>query len=113
MREADVALTPMPQAAGQTKARPVILLKQMPPFGDWLVCGVSSQLHQEAAGFDEILKLTDTDCRRSGLKVASLIRLGFLAVLPAERLLGILVSISQERHERILQRLGAFLQNKS
>ena len=113
MREADVALTPMPQADGQTKARPVVLLKQMPPFGDWLVCGISSQLHQEAAGFDEIIKLADTDFRHSGLKAASLIRLGFLAVLPAERLLGVLGSISQERHERILQRLGAFLQNKN
>ena len=47
MKEGDVALTPLPQADGQIKNRPVILLRQMPAFGDFLVCGISTQLHQE------------------------------------------------------------------
>jgi len=41
----------------------------------------------------------------SGLKAASVIRLGFLTTLPARRLLGIVGSISRERHQRLLQRL--------
>ncbi len=109
MTGGDVALTPLPQADGCIKPRPVILLRQMPPFGDWLICGVSTQLHQEVAGFDDIIETTHPDFRRSGLKSASLIRLGFLAVLPADHLLGALGSISLERHNRLLQRLAAFL----
>ena len=110
MREGTVALTTLPQADGQTKARPVVLLRQMPGFGDWLVCGVSTQLQQEVKGFDEIITAQDRDFRETGLKAASVVRLGFLAVLPANRLLGILGSISDERHTRLLSRLVAHLE---
>jgi mRNA interferase MazF len=110
MTEGDVTLTPFPQADGRSKLRPAILLRQMPPFGDWLVCGVSTQLHQEVVGFDETIDPSHPDFRPSGLKAPSLIRLGYLVVLPADRLLGVLGSISSERHARLLQRLVAFLQ---
>lgn len=113
MNEGDVALTPLPQADGQAKLRPVILLRQMPPFGDWLVCGVSTQLHQQVAGFDEVVAPLHGDFARSGLKAASLIRLGFLAVLPGGHFPGVLGSVSRERHARLLQRLSAFLATES
>jgi hypothetical protein len=45
MTQGDIALAPLPQADGRTKLRPVILLRQVPHFGDWLICGVSTQLH--------------------------------------------------------------------
>jgi mRNA interferase MazF len=109
MREGDVALTPLPQADGRIKNRPVVALRQMPPFGDWLVCGVSTQLHQQAAGFDDIIERTHPDFEGSGLKASSLIRLGFLAVLPASSFVGIIGSISRERHERLVQRLSVHL----
>ena len=54
----------------------------MPPYGDLLVCGVSTQLRQRVAGFDDQIGPGDPDFRASGLKAPSLIRLGFLAVLP-------------------------------
>jgi mRNA interferase MazF len=110
MNEGDVALTPLPQADGRTKPRPAILLRQMPPFGDWLVCGVSTQLQHEVDGFDDQIGPPDADYRMSGLKAPSLIRLGFLVVLPAGRLMGSLGSISPERHQLLLQRLSAFLE---
>ncbi|MBJ7391752.1 MAG: hypothetical protein JHC85_09305 [Chthoniobacterales bacterium] len=81
----------------------------MPPFGDWLVCGVSTQLQQEVAGFDDIIDPSDPDFPGSGLKATSLIRLGFLAVLPEDQLLGILGSISGERHRALMSRLSKFL----
>jgi len=90
----------------------VILLRQMPPFGDWLVCGVSTQLRQQVTGFDETIEPTHSDFSRSGLKAPSLIRLGFLAVLPADRLLGVLGSISSERRRRLLHRLAVFLESE-
>jgi len=109
MNAGDVALTPLPQSDGRTKPRPAILLRRMPPFGDWLVCGVSSQLHQQVAGFDDIILPSHPDFFRSGLKAASLVRLGFLTVLPEDHFLGVLGSISRDRHAALLQRLSVFL----
>ncbi len=109
MTGGDVALTPLPPVDGRTKPRPALLLRRMPPFGDWLICGVSTQLHQEFAGFDDVIEPAHPDFPGSGLKSASVIRLGFLTVLPADHFLGVLGSISRERHSRLLQRLSAFL----
>ena len=109
MKAGDVALTPLPQSDGRLKLRPAILLHRMPPFGDWLVCGVSTQLRQTVAGFDDVIESGHADFVMSGLKADSVIRLGFLTVLPADHFSGILGSISKERHQRLLQRLAEFL----
>jgi mRNA interferase MazF len=82
MKEGDVVLTPVPQADGSTKNRPAILLPEFPPYKDFLVCAVSTQLHQEVKAFDEIISTSDPDFASRGLKSESLIRLGFLAMLP-------------------------------
>ncbi len=82
MKEGDVILTPIPQADGQVKNRPAIILREMPPYRDVLVCGVSTQLRQQVDNFDEIISPADADFPLSGLLAESLIRLGFLAVLP-------------------------------
>ncbi len=55
MQEGDVVLTPIPQADGGTKNRPALILREMPPYGDLLVCGLSTQLRHYVAGFDEII----------------------------------------------------------
>ncbi|MDE3066785.1 MAG: type II toxin-antitoxin system PemK/MazF family toxin [Verrucomicrobiota bacterium] len=105
MTEGDIALAPLPQADGQIKNRPIVLLRRLPPFGDFLVCGVSTQLHQRVAGFDETIVPADNEFAASGLKAASLIRLGFLAVLPESALLGKIGSLSSERQQRLLANL--------
>jgi mRNA interferase MazF len=79
MREGDVLLAPLLQEDGTRKDRPALFLKRMPPFQDFLVCGVSTQLQQAVPGFDETIVPSDADFRTSGLKAASLIRLGYLA----------------------------------
>ena len=109
MKEGDVVLTPLPQADGRTKNRPVVVLRTMPPHDDLLVCGVSTQLYQEVSGFDEVVGAGDADFSGSGLKAPSLIRLGFLAVLPTGSFLGAIGSISVERHRRLLGRLASHL----
>ncbi|MSR65012.1 MAG: transcriptional regulator [Verrucomicrobiae bacterium] len=105
MNEGDIALAPLPQVDGQIKNRPVVLLRRLPPFDDLLVCGVSTQLHHQVANFDEVLNPSDAEYAASGLKAASLIRLGFLAVLPEASLLGKIGSLSSERHRRLLSNL--------
>ncbi len=112
MKEGDVALAPLPQSDGRVKPRPVVVLREMPPFADWLVCGVSTQLQQRAAGLDEIIEPPHPDFTRSGLKAASLIRVGFLTVLPASQFLGVIGSISRERHQRLLESICRHLNPK-
>ena len=104
-----MVLTPIPQADGTVKNRPAIILREMPPFRDLLVCGVSTQLHQEVQGFDELISPSDADFKSSGLVAESLIRLGFLAVLPRNNIMGTIGSISYERHKRLLKNLGDHL----
>jgi len=109
MKEGDVILTPIPQADGRVKNRPAIILREMPSYGDMLVCGVSTQLHHYVHGFDELLSLTDADFASSGLVAASLIRLSFLAVLPRTNIAGVIGSIAPERHKRLLEALSNYL----
>ena len=109
MKEGDVVITPVPQADGELKDRPAIFLREMPPYRDLLVCGVSTQLHQYVENFDEIIFPADADFKYSGLRAKSLIRLGFLAVLPRHRVLGSIGSISDKRHKHLLKTLSDYL----
>jgi len=109
MKEGDVILTPVPQADGAIKNRPAVILREMPPYKDLLVCGVSTQLHQQVKDFDELLSPSDADFAASGARSESLIRLGYLAVLPRSRIVGSIGSLAPERHRRLLKRLSDYL----
>jgi mRNA interferase MazF len=109
MKEGDLILIPLPQADGQRKLRPAIILRILPPFGDYLVCGVSSQLRQQVRGLDELILQTDKDFPGSGLKADSLIRVGFLAIFIPRQIAGSIGEISSERHRRLLKQLSEFL----
>ncbi|MEW6609032.1 MAG: type II toxin-antitoxin system PemK/MazF family toxin [bacterium] len=113
MKQGDIILTPVPQADGKLKERPAIILREMPPYSDFLVCGISTQLHQQVKGFDEIISPADEDFKSSGLLSKSLIRLGFLAVLPSNRILGSIGAISSKRHKRLLKTLSNYLVGNS
>ena len=110
MKEGDVLLASLRQADGRIKNRPVVVLRRLPPLGDLLVCGVSSQLQQAVAGFDEIIGPQDEDFASSGLKTASVIRLGFLASLPPGDFVGRIGAISRQRHRRLLINLCDYLE---
>ena len=109
MKEGDVILAQVPQINGKMKIRPAIFLREMPPFHDLLVCGVSTQLHHYVFDFDDMISPADKDFNSSGLQSKSLIRLGFLAVLPRNHILGSIGSISSDRHKRLLRKLCDYL----
>jgi len=109
MKEGDIILTPIPQSDGQVKNRPALFLKEMPSFQDALVCGISTQLHQEVKNFDELIAKSDPDFQSSGLVADSLIRLGFLAIIPRAKILGTIGNISEDRHKRLLKNLSEYL----
>ena len=110
MKERDVVLMPIAQADGQKKPRPVLLLREMPKYGDFLVCGISSQLQQYISNFDELIQFNDTDFPDSGLIKPSVVRLSFLAIVRRAELMGQLGTISRDRHQRLLSNLANYLQ---
>ena len=109
MREGGVIVVPMLQSDGTIKSRPVVILREMPPFGDLLVCGVSTQLHQFAPDFDELIMRSDSDFATSGLMAESVIRLGFLGVKSQKVIPGSIGVISPARHKRLLKKLSGYL----
>lgn len=55
MKEGDILLATLPQADGTVKLRPVLFLHRMPPFQDFLVCGISTQLQQFVPELNELI----------------------------------------------------------
>ena len=109
MTEGDIVVASIQQADGIRKNRPGVFLREIRPYGDLLICGISTQLRREVNGFDEIVSPDDSDFASSGLSTASLVRLGYLITVPRNRIPGKIGSISSERHRRLLERLSEYL----
>jgi len=84
MNPGDIILTDLPQADGRHKVRPALVLAMVPPFGDCLVCGMTTQLRHAVPDFDEVMEPGNPDFSSSGLIAPSLIRLEFLNSMPAK-----------------------------
>jgi mRNA interferase MazF len=113
MKAGAMALAQVQQSEERMKPRPVVVLQEMPPYHDLLVCAVSSQLRHECLGFDEVISTDDDDFETSGLKVSSLIRLGLVATIPRSAILGELGEVSAARLERLRGRLAAHIRNEA
>jgi len=109
--EGQITLFKFPQTDQQEgKLRPALVLCKMPGrYDDWLICMISSQLHQRIQELDEIIAIKDLDFARSGLKSPSVIRVSRLAVVDKEILLGKLGEISQDRLSRARQNLARWI----
>jgi mRNA interferase MazF len=106
-----VVLFGFPQADLEAgKLRPALLLGKLPgKYDDWLICMISGQTRQYIDQFDELVQEDDSDFAESGLKKASVIRVGRLAVVEGQILVGAIGQISAERLARIKQHLAAWL----
>jgi mRNA interferase MazF len=92
------------------KLRPALLLGKVPgEYDDWLICMISSQTRQYIIGFDEIMEENDADFGESGLKGTSIVRVGRLAVVSGEVLIGAIGQVSSERLSRIKKHLSDWL----
>jgi mRNA interferase MazF len=93
------------------KLRPALVLRQLPgQYDDWLICMISSQLHQEIPDLDEIITPDDSDFKQSGLKLPSVLRISRLAVVEGDILLGKLGHIDTQRLSLIKERLCQWIQ---
>lgn len=109
MKAGEIVSLALPQSDGQVKKRPVLLLRQMPPYNDWLVAGISTQLHQEVKGFDWVLLSSDASFAATRLKSSSLIRLGFLDVVQEKNIRGTIGTIENTILKQLLKRLADHL----
>jgi len=92
------------------KLRPALLLGKLPgDFDDWLICMISSQIRHYSPPFDELIQEIASDFVQSGLKSASVIRVGRLAVVQGRVLLGATGHISPERLQRIKNHLAEWI----
>ncbi|MBM3852920.1 MAG: transcriptional regulator [Verrucomicrobia bacterium] len=110
MKSGDVVLARIWQADDGMKLRPTVLLVRLPPFGDWLTCGMSTQLRHYVAEFDELIMPDSADFAGSGLRHPSLARLGFLGVVAHAEIGGILGRLAPERAQRLRNNLARLLQ---
>ena len=109
MRSGDVVRWIFVQGDGERKMRPAIVLGAVPPFNDWLVCAVSSQLQSEVKGLDVIIDELHADFRRAGLRTPSVIRVAQLTTLPDKSIQGAIGSISSTTLELLKARLREWL----
>jgi len=79
------------------------------PYEDWLICMISSQVHQQIEGFDELIEEDGEGFARSGLKTSSVVRIGRLAVVGGRMLEGRIGTISPERTQRIRRKLAEWI----
>ena len=107
IEEGQIVLFAFPQTdqvAGSL--RPALIVRSIPGSrDDWLVCMISSQLHHEISGIDEVIRHTDSDFAETGLKTTSLVRVTRLAVVAGEILEGAIGNLTEERLERIRKNL--------
>lgn len=114
-RAGQIALMPFPYTnLAQSKKRPVLLLRTLSgTWDDWLVCMVSSQVHQADHKLDWIVTPEDEEFVATGLKVASVFRLSRLAVLDGALMLGKLGVIPDQRLSDMRHRLGSWIAHEN
>jgi mRNA interferase MazF len=107
----DVVLIALPQIGGTaTKLRPALVLAALPgPYQNLLLCGISTQLHQLQANWDELIQPGDADFAASGLHRASIIRLSYLYAADPVEIAGVIRQIESARLQRLRQRLSDHL----
>lgn len=93
------------------KMRPALLLANLPSNqNDWLVCMISSQLHQAIPHIDDRVETIDADFSQTGLKTASVVRLTRLAVVEQTIFAGTIGEISANRLARLKKRLSDWIE---
>ena len=114
IREGQIVLFRFPQSdQSGGKLRPALALRKLPgKYDDWLICMVSTQLTQQIAGFDEIIKPEDPDFKNSGLKSPSIFRISRIAVVEKSILLGVIGEISTDRLSRIKTSLSNWIKSR-
>jgi len=98
------------QADRALKPRPVVLIKQFPPHGDWMVCGITKSIHSAVPDFDVVLDPLHPDFASSRLEYPGVIRIGFINAISRKEIEGAIGRISPATLALIIARLVRHLQ---
>jgi len=109
VKAGDVVRWTFGQGDGQRKMRPAVIIGPVPPFNDWLVCAVSTQLHREVKSLDLLVDASHPDFTRTGLRTPSLVRVAQLTTLPDKVIQGTLGDVSPSTLRTIKERLRDWL----
>ena len=109
--EGDIVLARIPNTdLTEGKKRPVVLIKPCPSYpDDWVVCVVSSQLHQAEAQLDIVIDTEDSDFGATGLTRSSVIRVTRLAVADESLLVGSIGNLSPARLSELKNNLSNWI----
>ena len=106
--EGKIIVTVFPQDE-QKKLRPALILREFPKYGDVLLCGITSRLHQHTDGFDVLLDKHHPDFENTGLKSPGVFRLNMLTMLSKSNIKGTIGTVSATMHRTLLVTLSDYL----
>lgn len=96
MEAGQVVRVALPQKDGDHKPRPAVLLKAFPPYGDWLVVGISGSVGLSVAGLDVVIDQAHPSYASTRLNYPGVVRLGHAHVIPKEQIEGVIGSIDAD-----------------
>lgn len=97
------------QSNGELKSRPALLLKNVEPFNDWLLCSISSKLHNAVKGLDLILDEEHEDYKQSGLKYPGVVRVAHVFTMSEETIEGTIGKLIKPTLKRLKNNLGEYI----
>lgn len=112
MKPGDIVLAAFQQEDSKVKKRPALILSHVGYFQDLILCGISTQLW--VAEHDPHLNVTiaedHPDFAQSGLKAASVFRLGFLYTMSHKHIQGKMGMVSDTLYRDFINRLVEHLE---
>lgn len=109
MKAGDICKVALIQPDGSRKDRPALLIKEVPPFGDWIVAAITSQQRNPINGVDILIEDSHYAFNVTGLRKSSLLRLGFLNTLNKALVIGKIGELPTGMMSEVRGRLVAFL----
>lgn len=113
MKQGDIVRAAFQQNYGKLKQRPALVLSTIEPFQDLVLCSISGQLWITEHESYLNVKLTDNhpDFEQTGLKHASVFRLGMLYTMSQKHIEGKLGEVSDPLSQDFIDRIITHLKN--
>ena len=109
MKSGSIVLAALPQSDRLWKLRPILLVKNLPGFGDWLVAGISTQIQYAIPDWDVLINPLLPEFTMCGIKQMSIVRLSFLAVVPENSISGSLGTLPETLVRELKKRLSDYV----
>jgi mRNA interferase MazF len=109
--EGNIALFQFPNTdTSSGKLRPALVIRRTTGrFNDWLICMISSRVHQIEADTDILIKQDSAAFQATGLKVSSVIRSQRLAVVDQSVFRGVLGKVETDVLRSVKQNIAEWV----